>query len=150
MFSDLFIFVDVEMPNTWQDALPLAVQLANDYDATVNLLSVVPDFGMAVVEQFFPEGTDHELNKKVLEILEDFIAEQVPAHIRTRPIVAEGSVRECILRMSKEVNADLILMPPTRAGDSHYDLGATAAHVVRHAHCSVMILRDSTDEEEVA
>ena len=147
MFKELFVFVDVEMPNTWEAAVPLAVEMAQTNGVTLNLLSVVPDFGMAVVEQFFPEGADHELNKKVMEILNDFIAEQVPSNVRTRPIVAEGSVREVILKMSKEVGADLIVMPPTRAGDSHYDLGATAAHVMRHAHCSVMILRSSADTD---
>lgn len=141
MFKELFVFVDVELPNTWQATVPVAVELARQYNATVNLMSVVPDFGMAVVEQFFPAGADHELNLKVMEVLKDFIAEQVPTDVTVRPIVAEGNVRECMLEMSKKVNADLILMPPTRESDSQYDLGANAAHVVRHAHCSVMVLR---------
>lgn len=141
MFKELFVFVDVELPNTWQDSVPVAIEMARQYDATINLMSVVPDFGMAVVEQFFPDGADHELNLKVMDILKDFIAEQIPSDVTTRPIVAEGSVRECMLKMSKEVNADLIIMPPTRESASNYDLGATAAHVVRHAHCSVMVLR---------
>lgn len=141
MFKNLFIFVNFENPNSWESTLPLAVGMARENSGIINVLSVVPDFGMAVVEQFFEKKADHDLNLKVMEALKAFISEHIPADITTRPIVAEGSVRECILKMSKQVDADLILLPPTRYQTELYDLGATAAHVTRHAQCSVMIVR---------
>lgn len=142
MYKNLFIFVNPENPHSWELTLPVAINMAKDKpDTIINVLSVVPDFGMAVVAQFFDKNTDHELNLKVMDSIKAFISEHIPHNLTTRPIVAEGSVRECILKMSAEVDADLILLPPTRYPSDLYDLGATAAHVARHAKCSVLIVR---------
>ena len=43
--------------------------------------------------------------------------------------------------MAKEIGADLIVMGSHRPELADYLLGANAAKVVRHADCSVMVVR---------
>jgi len=101
----------------------------------------VPDYGMPIVQQYFPEGFEDEVTATALQELKAWLAEQVPDDVRFQPNVAEGKARAAILRIAKVVNSDLIVLAPRRQITKDCSLGATAAHVVRHACCSVMIVR---------
>jgi nucleotide-binding universal stress UspA family protein len=52
-----------------------------------------------------------------------------------------GHSGRAIADFAKEQNADCIIMGSHKPGLSDYFLGSTAARVVRHAPCSVLILR---------
>lgn len=56
-------------------------------------------------------------------------------------IVASGSPTDALLEMAERGEADLILVASHRPGFADYLLGSTAAQVVRHARCSVLVLR---------
>jgi nucleotide-binding universal stress UspA family protein len=103
---------------------------------------VVPEFGLPMVGQFFPADYEAKMHEHAAKQLEDFIAEQVadPAHIQL--IVAAGKIYQQILHSAKEVGADLIVMGSHRPELSDYLLGPNAARVVRHAGCSVMVVRE--------
>ncbi len=57
-------------------------------------------------------------------------------------VILEGSVYSEIVNFAEESNVDLIVMASHRPELSDYLLGTTAARVVRHANCSVFIIRD--------
>jgi len=141
MYKNILIYIDQERPRSWKHVLPEAVFIARQHKANLNVMSVVPDFGMTVVEQFFPEDADEKLNRAVMKGLKTFIKEHLPGDIPIRPIVAEGSVREAILMISEKVQADLIILPPKIRRSPLAELGATSAHVIRHAKCSVLLVR---------
>jgi len=141
MYRDILIYIDQERPRSWQHVLPEAILVARQHKANLNVMSVVPDFGMTVVEQFFPEDADEKLNRVVMKGLKRFIREHLPTDIPVRPIVAEGSVREAILKISEKIEADLIILPPKIRRSPLAELGATSAHVIRHAKCSVLLVR---------
>jgi len=56
-------------------------------------------------------------------------------------IVRTGHSYNTILEVAKEKNADLIIIASHRPGLQDYFLGSTAAKVVRHANCSVLVVR---------
>jgi nucleotide-binding universal stress UspA family protein len=97
---------------------------------------------MSIVGQYFPEGYEKEMAEKVLGQLRDFVGEHVPDDVRVQHVVGEGSVYEVVLKIAGEVNADLIVMGSHRPELKDYLLGPNAARVVRHANCSVMVVRD--------
>ncbi len=55
--------------------------------------------------------------------------------------VRTGHSYNTILDVAKEKNAELIIVASHRPGLQDYFLGSTAAKVVRHAKCSVLVVR---------
>lgn len=55
--------------------------------------------------------------------------------------VRNGGSYSNILESAKENKADLIIINSHKPGLQDYFLGSTAAKVVRHAHCSVLVER---------
>jgi nucleotide-binding universal stress UspA family protein len=55
--------------------------------------------------------------------------------------VRAGHSYNTILDVAKENNVDLIIIASHRPGLQDYFLGSTAAKVVRHANCSVLVVR---------
>jgi nucleotide-binding universal stress UspA family protein len=66
----------------------------------------------------------------------------VPDAIPCKRIISEGKIYQEILRAADAVKADLIVMGSHRPELSDFLLGPNAARVVRHARCSVMVVRE--------
>jgi universal stress protein F len=62
--------------------------------------------------------------------------------VPTRRIVAEGRIYREILKAAQTIQADLIVMGSHHPELKDYLLGPNAAKVVRHADCSVMVVRE--------
>ena len=105
-------------------------------------MTVVPDFGMNIVAQYFPKGYEKEVAEKTLTQLKAFVEKNVPNDITVQHVVGEGSVYETILKVARQTKADLIIMESLRPALKDYLLGPNAARVVRHAECSVLVIRD--------
>ena len=56
-------------------------------------------------------------------------------------LVRSGHAYRTILDVAEEKNVDLIIIASHRPGLQDYFLGSTAAKVVRHAKCSVLVIR---------
>ena len=141
MFKDSLVYVEIDKPFSWEKPLAQAIEFCQQWGATLHVLTAVPDYGMPIVQQYFPVGFEDEVTAIALQELKAWLAEQVPDDVRVQPNVAEGKARAAILRIAKVVNSDLIVLAPRRQVTKDCSLGATAAHVVRHACCSVMIVR---------
>ena len=53
----------------------------------------------------------------------------------------QGSVHEQILKHAKAIDADVIILMSKKPGFSSYFIGSNADKVVRHAKCSVFVIR---------
>jgi universal stress protein F len=62
--------------------------------------------------------------------------------VPTRRIIAEGKIYQEILKAAQTIKADLIVMGSHHPELKDYLLGPNAAKVVRHADCSVMVVRE--------
>jgi nucleotide-binding universal stress UspA family protein len=142
MYRNILLPVDLSDEHSWRKALPTAIALRAAFQAQLHVMTVVPDFGLPMVGQFFPEGYEAKAHQHVAAELEAFVAQQVPEDVTARRIVATGKIYQQILRVAKEVGADLIVMGSHHPELSDYLLGPNAARVVRHADCSVMVVRE--------
>ena len=133
--------VDLDQRSSWQKALPVAVKMCQDNGANLHVLCVVPDFGMSIVSQYFPQDQRQEAMDRVMRELKSFVADKVPDDVAVRHILGEGTVYDVILKIANDVDADLIVMASQRPELQDYLLGPNAARVVRHANCSVTIVR---------
>ncbi|MBT6093664.1 MAG: universal stress protein [Rhodospirillaceae bacterium] len=141
MYQDILLPVDLGDESSWQKALPRAVELCRQGGGNLHLLTVVPDFGMSVVGQYFPEGYEKDVAAKVLAALKTFAAEKVPDEVNVQHIVGEGTVYDVILRIAGDIGADLIITAAGRPDLKEFLLGPNAARVARHADISVLIVR---------
>ena len=141
MFKDILLAIDLNDQSSWDKALPIAEDFVRASDGTLHIMTVMPDFGMSIVGQFFPKGYEKDVGEKVLAALRDFVKSNVPNDIKTQRIVGEGTVYEVILNMAEKINADMIVVSSGRDDLKDFLLGPNAARVVRHANCSVTVVR---------
>lgn len=142
MYQRILLTVDPGDASSWRKALPVAVALCRAFDASLHLLTVVPDFGMTVVAQYFPEDFETKAAEAAKAELHALSKAQVPADIECQHIVAHGTVYEEILRVGQDIGADLIVMASHRPELKDYMIGPNASRVVRHAECSVLVVRE--------
>jgi nucleotide-binding universal stress UspA family protein len=63
------------------------------------------------------------------------------ANVQASVEVGSGQTHRAILAAAEERNVDLIVVASHRPGLQDFLLGSTAARVVRHATCSVLVKR---------
>ena len=141
MFKDILLAIDMNDEGSWTKALPVALDFTRASGGTLHVMTVVPDFGMSIVGQFFPKGYEKEVGEKVLAALKEFVKTHIPTDVKTQRIVGEGTVYEVILDMADTINADMIVVSAGRNDLKDFLLGPNAARVVRHAKCSVTVVR---------
>jgi len=141
MFNDILLAVDLNEKSSWEKALPVALDFTRASGGTLHVMTVVPNFGMSIVGQFFPKGYEKEVGEKVLVVLKEFVKTHVPEDVKTQRIVGEGTVYEVILNMAEKISADMIVVSSGRDDLKDFLLGPNAARVVRHANCSVTVVR---------
>ncbi len=142
MFKEILLPVDLGDPDSSKKALSVAVELSQGAGARLHVLTVVPGFGMSIISQYFPEDFEEKSQAGAAQQLDDYIGANIPSDIATQAIVANGTIYEEILRVAAETGSDLIVMTSQRPELKDYLLGPNAARVVRHANCSVLVVRD--------
>jgi len=143
MFKHILVPVDLNEEHSWKKALPLAVENCKAFGATLHLVAVVPDIGAhAAVAQFFPADYEDKVLQQMKDELHAFSKIHVPEGLRVQHIISHGTIYKEILEAAKRIKADLIIMAAARPDLEDYLLGPNAARVVRHAQCSVTVVRD--------
>lgn len=141
MFNKILVSVDLDATFDWERTYPTAVDLARQWHARLDVMTVVPDFGMSIVGQFFPSGYEKKMAGMVMDRLRERAAQGVPDGMTVNHLVGEGNVYEAVLSMAAQRKIDLIVIGAHRPELRDYLLGPNAARVVRHADCSVLVVR---------
>ncbi|MBL4719626.1 MAG: universal stress protein [Alphaproteobacteria bacterium] len=141
MFDNILVPIDLEDGEFSERVLEAALALRQGSETRFHFLTVVPGFGMTIVAQYFPKDFEEKSRASTLERLEAFVAKAVPADVKRKSIVATGSIYDEILKSVKKTGGDLIVMGAHRPGLEAFLLGPNAAKVVRHAGCSVFVVR---------
>ena len=136
MYTKIVVAVDITHGELGQMLLEKAVQLLDD-GGEIRLLHVldeVPSYIAAELPQDLGERRNAEARVE-LKAMSDGMS--VPVKIEVRSGAASGQILQC----AEDIDADLIMIASHRPGLSDYFIGSTAARVVRHAQCSVLISR---------
>jgi len=142
MYADIMLAVDLVAPETQTKAVSTAIALAKTFGARLHVITVVPDYGTSLVGGFFTKEHERQALEATNKALHDFTAENLPKEIKLQHIVGHGTIYQEILRYAAETGCELIVMASHRPELEDYLLGPNAARVVRHARCSVMVVRD--------
>jgi universal stress protein F len=132
------IIVPIHLAQTEKSDLMLsaAKQLGGDETGIV-LVSVIEDIpGYVAAEMpsgFLEQAVDSA--RKELRSISRNAGMELPVEVR------RGNAANAILAVAEERGADIIVIASHRPGMQDYFLGSTAARVVRHAKCSVYVIR---------
>ncbi|MDH5749132.1 MAG: universal stress protein [Rhodospirillales bacterium] len=142
MYKNILLAVDLNEESSWAKALPTTVEYCKAFKSELHLMTVVPDFGMNVVRSFFPDDFADQAVAETRKALDSLAGKSIPDGIPVSTFVGYGSIYEEILSAAKKMNADLIIMASHGPHAKDYLLGPNAARVVRHADCSVLVVRN--------
>jgi len=134
MFSKILVPVDLHRESSWRRALPIAAEQARFYRAGVTLLYVVP-------AAWHMQAEPHEDDERVTRLRA--LAEEYfdnPADVEIR-VEHHNSPHRSILGMATDEGFELIVMNSHEPHLRDHVLGSNASEVVRHALCSVLVVR---------
>lgn len=135
MYKKVLLPVSFEEGRDSEKALGVAKLLA-DPGMPVTVLHVVEEVPPYIV-QYLP---DNQLEKN-FEDIEKILRDRFAGVPDLEVDVIEGHAGYSIVEYATENNYDCIVISSHRPGLQDYFLGSTAARVVRHAPCSVHVVR---------
>jgi nucleotide-binding universal stress UspA family protein len=140
MFKQILVPVDLAEVEVSRPALDKAVALAGITGAKVALVyvrSILPVTFMEYVPPSFDEEQQSQCEKEIADVAASVALPKgsVTTSIRM------GSVYNEVLAEAKKIGADLIVVGSHRPGMATYLLGSNASTIVRHAECSVLVIR---------
>ena len=147
MYKRILVPIDLqEEDRVRRMALNRAVEMCRFYQASLYVLTVVPDMGMPIVAHYFPPDAGEKIVAEAENMLHEMVGAYIPEDIEVHHVVTQGTIHRRILLMAEKIDADLIIMPAHRMKLQDYLLGTNTARVVRHAKCSVLVVRCEKEE----
>lgn len=140
MFKTLLVPVDLAEIEAAQPAIDKAVTLADSTEGSIRLIyvrSLVPVTYMEFMPPTFDTEQQDEAETKLAELAAKV---GLPAE-RVSAVVRLGSIYNEVLDEAEKTGADLIVIGSHRPTMATYLLGSNASTIVRHAKCSVLVVR---------
>jgi len=143
MTGPVLCAVDISNPHRDDHVLRMAARLAALDDAQLDVITVVPDYGMSVVGSYFDKDHHPRIEEEARQRLNDLVTDVLGAEAneKVRHVVVTGNAYEEILRVAQADGAGLVVIGAHKPDLRDFLLGPNAARVVRHADCSVMVVR---------
>ena len=136
MYKTILVPTDIAHLAEGKLTIDLAVAHASD-NTRIVLLNVVEEIpgwaSVAIPTEIMQKSITDAQNK--LKAVASASGRKMDMIVRT------GHSYSTILDVAEEVESDLIIIASHRPGLQDYFLGSTAAKVVRHAPCSVLVVR---------
>ena len=149
MASKTLVPIDLADMETSTRVLAAGVDHAKQQKSSLVVMTVVPNMVTGVDFRYAIRGEmggseEYDLKailQDTLDRLNEILADQLPKGMKAETIVKHGSVYEQILEAADEVKADQIVIGAHRPQLADYLLGPNTSRVVRHAKCSVNVVR---------
>ncbi len=141
MYKRIILAVDLAEPGAAPKGLEQALELAKLSGGALRLVNVQPIVPATFME-YVPADFDAEQSRRAQKELDDIVAGiDLPADRKSGTARAGGIYHE-LLQEASDWNADLIVVGSHRPVMSDYLLGSNAKTIVRHAQCSVLVVRE--------
>ena len=135
MFKKILVPVDISHLERVDSMVSAARQMGADAEIILmNAVETIPAYVQAEIPVTVIDETI-ENSRAHLEKL----AEKMPGKITVE--MAEGHAASAILDLADEQKVDAIVIASHKPGWQDYLIGSTAARVVRHAKCCVLVVR---------
>ena len=141
MYRTILVAVDLTDIELARPALDKAMKLAELSGAALRLVNVQQTIPATYMD-YVPESFDEEQRAEAEEKLKKLVAKLPLSPDRVSCVVRTGGVYPEILDEAEKWGADLIVIGSHRPTMATYLLGSNAKTVVRHAKCSVLVVRE--------
>jgi nucleotide-binding universal stress UspA family protein len=144
MTQTILAAIDLNHPDQSRKILLKAWELAQTDGNNLAVISVLPDFGMTLIGPWFKEGAAEAAFTAAGEALHATVIDALgpEADAQVKHILRQGTAYQEILKAVTKLSPSLVVMGAHRPELKDYMIGPNSARVVRHANCSVLILRD--------
>lgn len=139
MFTKILIPVDLGHLDRTDSMMESVKSIATQAGVEITLLTVLPEVPAYVAVQMSAELIQGATAEAKIQI--DALAKTHGMTEMAAVKVTHGHPSQTILNIAKEEQSDLIVIGSHKPGVSDYLLGSVASRVVRHAMCSVIIVR---------
>lgn len=136
MYNAVLVPINLSHKDRFRPMLDVARKLVNDTSRII-LLTVVEEVPGYIMSQLPADTVAKSLESATTELKS--IARQYD--LKAELDVRTGHAPTVILEAADEKGVDLIVIASHRPGWEDYLIGSTAARVVRHAQCSVHVIR---------
>lgn len=140
MFKTILVPVDLAEVETSRPALNRATALAEASGGTIRLIYVRSLLPVTYME-FMPPAFEAEQQDDAEKRLADVAAGVALPADRVSAVVRLGTVYNEVLQEAESTGSDLIVIGSHRPSMATYLLGSNASTIVRHAKCSVLVVR---------
>lgn len=136
MYNKILVPVDMAHTEKAEDMLMAAKKLSGDdtHIVMVNIVLSVPAVAELAVPQEFFQMAEKEAHDTLAKLAAD-------SGMKATCEVRVGQPANEILTVAEEQGVELVIVGSHRPGLQDYLLGSTAARVVRHAQCPVLVMR---------
>lgn len=142
MYSRILVPIEPSHGEVGDRLLALAKRLVAP-DGQVTLVSIIEPIPNYISGYIRDETFQNQLKANRDESLQHLEALIARAGINGKALLDEGSPSSEILRIAEKMDADAIILGSHRPDYRDYLIGSTAARVVRHAQCTVIVERSS-------
>ena len=140
MFKKILIPIDLTELTIVRPALDAAVELALQSKGALRLITVETLLPASFME-YVPPEFDKSQEERAVRALEDIDADLAFSKESISHTVRFGGIYVEILAEAEDWGADLIVVGSHRPSMSTYLIGSNAKTIVRHAKCSVLVIR---------
>lgn len=136
MYKKILVPIDLTDAEHGKKTLGIAIDLLDSGGEIIvlNVVEEVPGYVAAELPSTILTDTANRAQK-------DLEAVVASAGANVRVEVERGSPASAIVAIAEREHADLVIIASHRPGLADYFLGSTAARVVRHAKCPVLVDR---------
>lgn len=141
MYKTILVPVDLSDMQASEKAVSRAVEmvkLANGSLHLLNVRSIVPMTYMEFMPATFEDEQQNACEEKLAAFAKTIPLDQSKVSFK----VLMGSIYHEVLEEATHIKADLIVVGSHHPTMSTYFLGSNASTIVRHAHCSVLVVRE--------
>ncbi|WP_298257944.1 universal stress protein [uncultured Litoreibacter sp.] len=140
MTKRILVAIDLHQAADRANLLAEAVTYAQVTSSKLILLNVVDiDFDSSMVDRF--KDVKNQYASAAKNKLADVAKRHVPDDLIEDIKVTTGRSYSKVIDAARELEVDMIMMAAHKEGMKDYLLGMTAARVVRHAPCTVLVVR---------
>ncbi len=123
-------------------ALKKAVELANNFNASLTVLSVIPELYLTEISGADRNRIFEALSKETTEAMEKIRKSLSGKSMEIKTLIRQGDPAEKILETAQKMKADLIVTGSHgRHGTKKFLIGSVSSKIVDYSKCPVLVVK---------
>ncbi len=141
MTNHILCAIDMTHIDEAERLLVEADRLAGFYEATLSVVTVLPDYQSSWVGTFFKEGALQEATDAANDALHQLVRKALPKREQVQHIVRIGSIYEQVIEAISDSHADLVIVGAHKPDIADRLLGPNSARIARTSPVSTLVVR---------